>query len=109
MGRLVVLAKDADSISVIDADTGETTRTVETDFNPHEVAVGPGGEEVYVTCSLGGSLIVYDADTWERAETITHEDFDFPHGLAVRKSAGELWLASTATGSAGPGRLPASR
>lgn len=95
MARLVVLNKDADSISVVDPDTGETHRTVETDFNPHEVAVGPDGERVYVTCSLGGSLIVYDAETFERRATVEHETFDFPHGLAVRESAGELWLAST--------------
>lgn len=95
MGHLVVLNKDADSISVVDAETGTTERTVETDFNPHEVAIGPDGKDVYVTCSLGGSLIVFDADTWERRATVTHEGFDFPHGLAVRESAGELWLAST--------------
>lgn len=95
MGRLVVLNKDADSISVVDADTGETTRTVETEFNPHEVAVGPDGDTVYVTCSLGGSLLAFAADTFEREATVTHEGFDFPHGLAVRASAGELWLAST--------------
>lgn len=93
--RLIVLNKDADTISLVDPETGETERTIETDFNPHEVAVGPDGERVYVTCSLGGSLIVYDAETWEREETITHEDFDFPHGLGVRESADELWLAST--------------
>ena len=95
MGHLIVLNKDADSISVIDTDTGETERTVETDFNPHEVAVGPAGKKVYVTCSLGGSLIVYDTETWDREVTITHELFEFPHGLAVRESADELWLAST--------------
>lgn len=95
MGRLVVLNKDADSISVVDADTGETTHTVETEFNPHEVAVGPDGDQVYVTCSLGGSLLAFDADTFEREATVTHEGFDFPHGLAVRESADELWVAST--------------
>ncbi len=95
MARLVVLNKDADTLSVVDPATGETERTVETDFNPHEVAIGPDGEQVFVTCSLGGSLVVYDADTWERLATVEHDLFDFPHGLAVRESAGELWLAAT--------------
>jgi|APHM01.1.fsa_nt_gi 40-residue YVTN family beta-propeller repeat len=95
MARLVVLNKDADTLSVVDPVTGETDRTVETEFNPHEVAVGPGGEQAFVTCSLGGALLVYDTDTWERVATIEHELFEFPHGLAVRASAGELWLAAT--------------
>lgn len=95
MGRLVVLNKDADSLWVLDAETGAVAERVETDFNPHEVSPGPDGERVYVTCSLGGSLSIYDAATWEREARITHEGFDFPHGLAVRESAGELWLAAT--------------
>lgn len=93
--RLVVLEKDADSVSVVDPDSGEIKERVETDFNPHEVAIGPDGERVYVTCSLGDSLLVYDAETWELTRRFEHEQFDFPHGLAVRESADELWLAST--------------
>ncbi|WP_255167989.1 YncE family protein [Natrononativus amylolyticus] len=93
--QLLVLNKDSDTMSVLDADTGETDAVVETDFNPHEIAVTPDGEKVYVTCSLGGSLLVFDTDGWELLERIEHEEFDFPHGLAIRESAGELWLAST--------------
>lgn len=93
--RLIVLNKDSDTVSVIDPGTGETTDVIETDFNPHEVTVTPDGSKVYVTCSLGGSLLVIDTDTWEVTDRITHEKFDFPHGLAIRESAGELWMAST--------------
>ncbi|MFW6449332.1 MAG: YncE family protein, partial [Halobacteriota archaeon] len=93
--QLVVLNKDDDTLSIIDTETGRTDRKVETEFNPHEVAVGPDGERVYVTCSLGGSLLVYDTTTWDRLETIEHEHFAFPHGLAVRASADELWLVAT--------------
>ncbi|ADD04083.1 40-residue YVTN family beta-propeller repeat protein [Natrialba magadii ATCC 43099] len=93
--RLIVLNKDADAVSYIDPETGETTATVETDFNPHEVAVSPDGARSYVTCSLGGSLLALDNETHEVVDRFEHELFDFPHGLAVRKSAGELWLAST--------------
>ena len=93
--RLVVLNKDADSVSFIDPESGETTATVETDFNPHEVAISPDGSKSYVTCSLGGALNVIDNDAGEVIERFEHELFDFPHGLAVRESAGELWLAST--------------
>lgn len=93
--RLVVLNKDEDSLSILDPDSGETVEHVETDFNPHEVAVSPDCEEVYVTCSLGGSLLVFDSDSWKLRQRVEHDEFDFPHGLAVRESAEELWLAST--------------
>ena len=93
--RLVVLNKDDDSISIVDPDSGTTVEQVETDFNPHEVAIGPDGEEVYVTCSLGGSLLVLETDSWEIIQRVEHEQFDFPHGVALRDSAAELWLAST--------------
>lgn len=93
--RLVVLNKDSDTLSAIDPETGATERVVETDFNPHEVAIGPDGAVVYVACSLGDSLLAFDAETWERLDRFEHEAFDFPHGLAVRESAAELWLAST--------------
>ena len=93
--QLLVLNKDSDTMSVIDAGTGETETVVETDFNPHEITVTPDGEKAYVTCSLGGSLLVFDTDDWELTERIEDDDFDFPHGLAIRESADELWLAST--------------
>jgi len=95
MGELVVLNKDADSVWYLDADTGERLATVETDFNPHEVAVSPDGRTAYVTCSLGQSLLFLDNETRTVRDRFEHELFDFPHGLAVRESAGELWLAST--------------
>ena len=93
--RLVVLNKDADSVSYLDPETGETVAVVETDFNPHEVAISPDGSRAYVTCSLGESLNVIDNETHEVLERFEHELFDFPHGLAVRESADELWLVST--------------
>lgn len=95
MGELVVLNKDADSVWYIDAETGEHRGTVETDFNPHEVAVSPDGETSFVTCSLGGSLLALDNTERLVRNRFEHEAFDFPHGLAVRASAGELWLVAT--------------
>lgn len=95
MGELVVLNKDSDSVWYLDADTGERLGTVETDFNPHEVAVSPDGSRSFVTCSLGGSLLVLDNDDRAVIDRVEHEHFDFPHGLAVRESAGELWLVAT--------------
>lgn len=93
--QLVVLNKDDDTLSIIDADSGETETVVETAFNPHEVAITPDGNRVFVTCSLGGKLQVFDPTDWTLEATIEHEHFDFPHGLAVRASANELWLVAT--------------
>ncbi|MEZ3116187.1 YncE family protein [Halobaculum sp. MBLA0147] len=95
MTELVVLNKDADSVWYLDADTGEHLATVETDFNPHEVVVTPDGDHAVVTCSLGDSLLVLDNASREVVHRFEHELFDFPHGLAIRESADELWLAST--------------
>jgi len=93
--RLIVLNKDSDTVSFLDPGTGETTAVVETDFNPHEVALSPSGDRAFVTCSLGGRLNVIDTETRTVTERIEHEHFEFPHGLAVRESAGELWLVAT--------------
>ena len=95
MGELVVLNKDADTVWYLDAETGERLATVETAFNPHEVVVTPEGDRSFVTCSLGGTLLTLDNETREVIDRFEHDLFDFPHGLAVRESAGELWLAST--------------
>ncbi|MFW5919121.1 MAG: YncE family protein [archaeon] len=95
MGELVVLNKDADTVWYLDAETGEHLGTVETDFNPHEVAVSPDGTTSFVTCSMGGSLLALDNEERTIRDRFEHELFDFPHGLAVRESAGELWLVAT--------------
>ena len=93
--RLVVLNKDSDTVSYIDPETGETTAVVETDFNPHEVVISPDGSKSFVTCSLGNALNVIDNESHEVVDRFEHERFDFPHGLAIREEAGELWLVST--------------
>ena len=92
---LIVLNKDSDTVSYIDPETGETTAVVETDFNPHEVVISPDGSKSFVTCSLGNALNVIDNDTHEVTERFEHDLFDFPHGVAIRESANELWLVST--------------
>jgi YVTN family beta-propeller protein len=95
MGELLVLNKDADSVWYVDADTGDHLGTVETEFNPHEVALSPDGDTAYVTCSLGDSLLFLDNESRSVRDRFEHDLFEFPHGLAVRESAGELWLVST--------------
>ena len=94
-GKLLVLNKDADTVSVIDADTGETEHVVETDFNPHEVIITVDGEKTFVTCSLGNRINVIDNETFEVVDRLDHEDFDFPHGLDVTADGERVYMAST--------------
>lgn len=94
-GKLLVLNKDENTVSVVESDTGETVTTVETDFNPHEVTITPDGAKTYVTCSLGGTVNVIDNDTFEVVDRLEHEQFQFPHGVAIRESTGDLWMTAT--------------
>jgi len=94
-GKLVVLNKDGNSVSIIEADSGETVTKLDTDFNPHEVTVTSDGEKTYVTCSLGNKVNVIDNDSFEVVKRIDHETFKFPHGVAIRESTNTLWMTST--------------
>jgi len=92
--RLLVLNRDDDCVSVVDPETGETVRTVETDFDPITVEPSPDGAKSYVTCAQGNALDVVDNETFTVTGRIAHDLFDHPSGLAVRTRANELWLVS---------------
>jgi len=95
MSYLIVLNKDEDTVSYIDLNTHQTVKKITTDYNPHEVVISPDKKKTFVTCSLGNSLYVISNETLEVIDVIKHEGFNFPHGLAVSKKLGELYLAST--------------
>lgn len=94
-GKLVVLNKDEDSVSIIDAESGTTKQKVGTDFNPHEVIVSANGEKTFVTCSLGNRINVIDNNGFEVIDRIEHDGFDFPHGLDVTPDGNDLYMTST--------------
>jgi len=94
-GRLLVLNKDADTVSFISASTGETLRTIPVDHNPHEVVVSPDAATSYVTNSGGNTLSIIDNRKMAETGRITHPDFRFPHGLGLTPDGRHLWLAST--------------
>ncbi len=91
---LIVLNKDEDTLSFIDLAKKEVVKTIETDHNPHEIAISPDKRQAFVTCSLGNAVDVIDIESMEIAERITEEDFAFPHGVGVTTS-GRLYIAST--------------
>ncbi|MFW5965783.1 MAG: YncE family protein [Halodesulfurarchaeum sp.] len=92
--RLLVLNRDDDCASGVDPETGETVRTVATEFDPITVETSPDGAKSYVTCAQGSALNVIDNETFTVTGRITHDLFDHPSGLAVRTCANELWLVS---------------
>ena len=92
---LLVLNKDEDTVSVIDIESSETVKKIDTGHNPHEIAVTPDGKKSYVTCSLGNEVDVIDNEKFEIVKRIEHEKFEFPHGVGLTKDGKELYVAST--------------
>lgn len=90
---LLVLNKDEDTISVVDVSKKQVIKTIETDYNPHEIVITADGKKSYVTCSLGNSLNIIDNSTFEIVKKVTHPDFKFPHGVGLVNH--KLYLAST--------------
>lgn len=95
MAHLIVLNKDEDTVSIINLDNHTEIKRIPVDYNPHEVVISPDRKKTFITCSLGHSLYVIDNSNFEISEIIRHDDFNFPHGLAVSKEKNELYLAST--------------
>jgi len=93
-GRLLVLNKDEHTASFIRCATGETLATLPMDRDPHEVIVTPDGATSYVVNAVGKSIAVVDNATMQVRETLTHPEFDFPHGVDF-DADGNLWVAAT--------------
>jgi len=92
--RLLVLNTDDDCVSVVDPESGETVREIETDFGPRTIESSPDGAKSYVTCSQGDTLNIIDNESYTVTGRVEHDLFDEPRGLAVRERATELWLVS---------------
>lgn len=93
-GRLIVLNKDEDSVSFISCDSGETFKKLDVDRDPHEVIVTKDGKISYVANAVGKTVAVIDNDAMAVVETISHPDFDFPHGLDLNADGSSLTLLS---------------
>lgn len=91
-GRLLVVNKAGQSLSVVDLAEGRETARVPTGYAPHEVAVSPDGETAVVTNygtrdRPGNTLTVVDLGTLEPSATIDLGDQLRPHGI--------VWLPGT--------------
>ncbi len=92
---LIVLNKDEHTVSYVDANSGQTLEKISVDKNPHEVVVTRDGNYSYVTNSGGNSLSVFNNQTMEEEQRVTHPGFKFPHGVGLSKDEKTLWIAST--------------
>jgi YVTN family beta-propeller protein len=97
-----VVNKSSNTLSEIDPATRQETRTVETGFAPHEVAISGDGRFAYVTDygsgpEPGNTVTVVDLDSFEVIRTISLEPHTRPHGVTV-VSDGTVWV--TTEGSA---------
>ena len=91
-GRLLVVNKAGESLSVVDLSEGREMAQVPTGYAPHEVAASPDGSTAVVTNygtrdQPGNTLTVVDLATLQPAATIDLGDQLRPHGI--------MWLPGT--------------
>lgn len=85
-GLLLVVNKEADSVSLLDLDSGAAQGTLPTGKGPHEIAAAPDGALAVVTnygsaASPGDSLTVFDLAARKVARTISLGRHTRPHGI----------------------------
>jgi DNA-binding beta-propeller fold protein YncE len=99
---LVVVNKDASTVSVISVETGSTLVTLPTGTGPHEVATSSDGRLAVVTnygAQQGGnSLTVVDLGTLTVARTIDLGEYRRPHGIVFLPDNRRVAVTSETSG-----------
>lgn len=85
-GVLIVLNKSDDTAYILDRETGEHLASVQTGYQPHEVAVSPDGKTAVITNygtrnEPGNSLTVVNVEHAERVKDINLDEHTMPHGI----------------------------
>ena len=80
--RIYVVNKAANSVSVINPQSLRVEHTIPVGTNPHEVAVTPDGQKLYVPNMGGNTVSVIDLRSNSKTKDINHADFSSPHGVA---------------------------
>lgn len=65
-----VTNREADTITIIDTNTVDVVRTLESGRFPIRVAITPDGAHALVSCARGGDVWVYDVEKREKIATI---------------------------------------
>ena len=93
-GVLLVTNKSGDTVSILDAETGEELKRLPTGPGPHEVAATPDGRLAFVANYGSNSLTVIDVPEREVAGTIDLGRHENPHGIAVSKDGSSVWVTT---------------
>jgi YVTN family beta-propeller protein len=98
-GVIIVLNKTDDTAYIIERETGELLASVETGYQPHEVAISPDGRVAVVTNyglrdRPGNSLTVIDIAEARRIKDIDLGEYLYPHGIRWMGDTGNRVLVT---------------
>ena len=99
-GRLLVLSKGDETLSVVDPATGEVVWTAPSGPNPHEVVASDDGTRAYISnYTPHNTLTVVDLVSREVLPVIDLGALRNPHGLAY--AGGKVWFTAEGAGAIG--------
>ncbi len=91
--QLYVANEHADSVSVVDVESGRVIAEIRVGRRPQSVVLSPDGSTVFVTCRMSDELYVIDvaklSTSWK---TATGRD---PHGIALDPAGTHIFVANT--------------
>ncbi len=93
-GVLLVTNKSENTLSLIDAETGEELERIATGPNPHEVAVTPDGRLAFVANYGSNSLTIVDLAKRVSLSSVDLGEHSRPHGIAVSKNGRSVWVTT---------------
>ena len=93
--KLIVLNKDAASVSFIETDSGQCLRTLPVGAHPHEIAITSDGATAYVSNAMGNSVSIIDTSAMEETGRIEHDEFQFPHDIKISPDDQKIYMAVT--------------
>ena len=68
--------------------------TVDVPAAPWHPVFSPDGTRMYIGNRAGNAVTVIDATDWTVVQTITHDQFSSPHGIAISPDGGKLYVGN---------------
>lgn len=100
---IIAVSREADSISIIDAETMQILERIKVGDGPHEVISSPDGKTAYVANygkqTPGNSISVIDVINRKEIKRIDLGDLKRPHGLVERN--GKIYFTAEASEKVG--------
>jgi YVTN family beta-propeller protein len=93
-GMLLVTNKSGNTVSIIDAETGEELKRLATGPAPHEVAATPDGRLAFIANYGHNSLTVVDLGELDVAGTVDLGSHTRPHGIVVTADGKSVWVTT---------------